>query len=316
MTKKLPLLFQNYSKSINNMSCTCNKLYKPKFRRQVDRIYPGDPKVEKPIRAEMDKLVYYSMAHPEKLDRLGSYLSDILEDAIYKKQNGWTKISIDAIEALLKACQAPQINLFVQSYMNMCRMLLESENAKARKWGASAFVSFCDVDEEGNHERSYNAFIDLFCKFCHEDGKNKEDVKTIRLCGIDGLQGVVIKMSKTKMGERLIAESSKKIIPSLLYNMNDSLDAGQTGPGSLRYKAEEVIRELLSIAVLSQIDIIVKPLLKHCDHHQLWETESSIVWAELFMKSVRLSYSHYIVKLIMEHTEHKDFESEKGNFIQ
>ena len=30
-------------------------------------------------------------------------------------------------------------------------------------------------------------------------------------------------MSKTKMGERLIAESSKKIIPSLLYNMNDSL---------------------------------------------------------------------------------------------
>ena len=119
-------------------------------------------------------------------------------------------------------------------------------------------------------------------------------------------------MSKTKMGERLIAESSKKIIPSLLYNMNDSLDAGQTGPGSLRYKAEEVIRELLSIAVLSQIDIIVKPLLKHCDHHQLWETESSIVWAELFMKSVRLSYSHYIVKLIMEHTEHKDFDCEKG----
>ena len=30
------------------------------------------------------------------------------------------------------------------------------------------------------------------------------------------------------------------------------------------------------------------------------------------MKSVRLSYSHYIVKLIMEHTEHKDFDSEKG----
>ena len=107
--------------------------------------------------------------------------------------------------------------------MEMCRMLLESDCTKARKWGASAFVSFCDVDEEGNHERSYEAFIDIFCKFCHEDGKNKEDVKTLRLCGIQGLQGVVNKMSKTKMGERLIAQSSKKIIPSLLYNMNDSL---------------------------------------------------------------------------------------------
>ena len=223
-TKRIILFrVQIHSKSINNMSCTCNRLYKPKHRRQVDRIYPSDPKNDKPIRAEMDKLVYYSMAHPEKLDRLGVYLSDILEDAIYRKQQGWTKISIDAIEALLRACQAPQINLFVQSYMEMCRMLLESDCTKARKWGASAFVSFCDVDEEGNHERSYEAFIDIFCKFCHEDGKNKEDVKTLRLCGIQGLQGVVNKMSKTKMGERLIAQSSKKIIPSLLYNMNDSL---------------------------------------------------------------------------------------------
>ena len=41
---------------------------------------------EKLIRAEMDKLTYYTLHHPEKLDRIGSYLESIMEDGLYKKQ--------------------------------------------------------------------------------------------------------------------------------------------------------------------------------------------------------------------------------------
>ena len=69
------------------MSCGClGVLYKPRYRRQVDAIYPRDPMDEKLIRAEMDKLTYYTLHHPEKLDRIGSYLESIMEDGLYKKQ--------------------------------------------------------------------------------------------------------------------------------------------------------------------------------------------------------------------------------------
>lgn len=43
----------------------------------------------------MDKLLCYTLSHPEKLDRIGKYLLDILSDSIYRNQSGWVKVMID-----------------------------------------------------------------------------------------------------------------------------------------------------------------------------------------------------------------------------
>ena len=43
----------------------------------------------------MDKLLCYTLSHPEKLDRIGKYLLDILSDSIYRNQSGWVKVMVD-----------------------------------------------------------------------------------------------------------------------------------------------------------------------------------------------------------------------------
>lgn len=110
-----------------------------------------------------------------------------------------------------------------------------------------------------------------------------------------------------------------------------------SAPDSPRYLSEEVIGELLSILTLSQVGLVIAPLLSHCDTRKLWETENAITWAELFMKSVRETYRQNIVKLILgkfeshfldsafdnltdlnclEHSEKDQFKNEKAVYIK
>ena len=62
------------------MSCGClGVLYKPRYKRQVDEIYPRDPMDGKIIATEMDKLKYYTLnmfkvtggEEAEEISRLG-----------------------------------------------------------------------------------------------------------------------------------------------------------------------------------------------------------------------------------------------------
>lgn len=288
------------------MSCGCvGRLYKPRYKRHVDDVFPRDPKDEKLIRADMDKLLCYTLQHPEKLDRIGEYLYHILSDSLYRSQNGWVKVSIDAIVELLKACHAQRINLFISSYLKMTQLLLESKIHDFRRYGTSAFENFSKVEEEGaNYDRNYDLFIKLFCKYCYDGSKNTMERKEIRICGIQGIQGVLRKMMKNQSTDRLLNNHAALIIPSLLYNMQDDdneevVSGSGTTPDSPRYLSEEVIGELLSCITLSQVHQVIAPLLNHCDSHKLWETENAITWAELFMKSVRETYRQNIVKLIL-----------------
>ena len=41
---------------------------------------------EKLVRAQMDKLTYYTLHHPEKLDRIGNYIYSILDEGLYKER--------------------------------------------------------------------------------------------------------------------------------------------------------------------------------------------------------------------------------------
>ncbi|CAK5119148.1 unnamed protein product [Meloidogyne enterolobii] len=56
-----------------NHFCCCSSC-KPRYKRVVDHIYPRMPPYDVPVSGNMQKLTFYSIFHPEKLNRIGIYL--------------------------------------------------------------------------------------------------------------------------------------------------------------------------------------------------------------------------------------------------
>ena len=92
----------------------------------VDNIYP-DYAEDGLVNANMAKLNYYASTSPEKLDRIGEYLAY----RIYRDLNraypryGFVIIGMEAMDVLLRACQAQHLNLYVESYLKTVQKLLE-----------------------------------------------------------------------------------------------------------------------------------------------------------------------------------------------
>lgn len=93
----------------------------------------------------MEKLTFYSLSSPEKLDRIGEYLYQKAARDIYRKRYGFVLnvylkyiadhflflnrfviIAMEAMDQLLLACHAQTLNLFVESFLKMVQKLLES----------------------------------------------------------------------------------------------------------------------------------------------------------------------------------------------
>ena len=74
----------------------------------------------------MDKLTFYSMSSPEKLDRIGEYLAQRVSRDIYRHRYAYVMIAMEAMDQLLVACHAQSLNLFVESFLKTVQKLLES----------------------------------------------------------------------------------------------------------------------------------------------------------------------------------------------
>ena len=74
----------------------------------------------------MDKLTFYSMSSPEKLDRIGEYLAQRVSRDIYRHRNPMVIIAMEAMDQLLLACHAQSLNLFVESFLKTVQKLLET----------------------------------------------------------------------------------------------------------------------------------------------------------------------------------------------
>lgn len=55
-------------------SCICCSAFRPRYKKLVDNIYP-DTSDGGLVTSEMQKLTYYALSAPEKLDRIGDYLA-------------------------------------------------------------------------------------------------------------------------------------------------------------------------------------------------------------------------------------------------
>ncbi|KFR17094.1 Protein EFR3 B, partial [Opisthocomus hoazin] len=262
--------------------CGCCGALRPRYKRLVDNIFPEDPE-DGLVKTNMEKLTFYALSAPEKLDRIGAYLSERLIRDVSRHRYGYVCIAMEALDQLLMACHCQSINLFVESFLKMVAKLLESEKPNLQILGTNSFVKFANIEEDTpSYHRSYDFFVSRFSEMCHSSHDDLDIRTKIRMSGIKGLQGVVRKTVNDELQANIWdPQHMDKIVPSLLFNLQQVEEAESRSPSPLQATekekesptelAERCLRELLGRAAYGNIKNAIKPVLIHLDNHSLWE---------------------------------------------
>ncbi|XP_066482821.1 protein EFR3 homolog B isoform X2 [Tiliqua scincoides] len=265
--------------------CGCCGALRPRYKRLVDNIFPEDPE-DGLVKTNMEKLTFYALSAPEKLDRIGAYLSEKLIRDVSRHRYGYVCIAMEALDQLLMACHCQSINLFVESFLKMVAKLLESEKPDLQILGTNSFVKFANIEEDTpSYHRSYDFFVSRFSEMCHSNHDDLDIRTKIRMSGIKGLQGVVRKTVNDELQANIWdPQHMDKIVPSLLFNLQHAEEAESRSPSPLQTTekekenpaelAERCLRELLGRAAYGNIKNAIKPVLIHLDNHTLWEPKT------------------------------------------
>ncbi|NWV51249.1 EFR3B protein, partial [Daphoenositta chrysoptera] len=264
----------------------------------------------------MEKLTFYALSAPEKLDRIGAYLSERLIRDVGRHRYGYVCIAMEALDQLLMACHCQSINLFVESFLKMVAKLLESEKPNLQILGTNSFVKFANIEEDTpSYHRSYDFFVSRFSEMCHSSHGDPDVRARIRMSGIKGLQGVVRKTVNDELQANIWdPQHMDKIVPSLLFNLQQAENAESRSPSPLQAAekeqelpaelAERCLRELLGRAAFGNIKNAIKPVLIHLDNHSLWEPK---VFARgcfrIIMYSIQPQHSHLVIQQLLGHLD-------------
>lgn len=294
--------------------CGCCGALRPRYKRLVDNIFPEDSE-DGLVKANMEKLTFYALSAPEKLDRIGAYLSERLSRDVSRHRYGYVCIAMEALDQLLMACHCQSINLFVESFLKMVAKLLESEKPNLQILGTNSFVKFANIEEDTpSYHRSYDFFVSRFSEMCHSSYEDIDIRTKIRMAGIKGLQGVVRKTVNDELQANIWdPQHMDKIVPSLLYNLQheetesrspsplQNADKEKEIPAEL---AERCLRELLGRAAYGNIKNGIKPVLMHLDNHSLWEPKVfAIRCFKIIMYSIQPQHSHLVIQQLLSHLD-------------
>ncbi|XP_053105679.1 protein EFR3 homolog B isoform X5 [Hemicordylus capensis] len=264
----------------------------------------------------MEKLTFYALSAPEKLDRIGAYLSEKLIRDVSRHRYGYVCIAMEALDQLLMACHCQSINLFVESFLKMVAKLLESEKPDLQILGTNSFVKFANIEEDTpSYHRSYDFFVSRFSEMCHSSHDDLDVRTKIRMSGIKGLQGVVRKTVNDELQANIWdPQHMDKIVPSLLFNLQHAEEAESRSPSPLQTSekekespaelAERCLRELLGRAAYGNIKNAIKPVLIHLDNHSLWEPKTfAIRCFKIIMYSIQPQHSHLVIQQLLSHLD-------------
>uniref|UniRef100_A0AAY4B791 EFR3B protein n=1 Tax=Denticeps clupeoides TaxID=299321 RepID=A0AAY4B791_9TELE len=256
----------------------------------------------------MEKLTFYALSAPEKLDRIGAYLSERLSRDVARHRFGYVCIAMEALDQLLMACHCQSINLFVESFLKMVRKLLESDKPNLQILGTNSFVKFANIEEDTpSYHRSYDFFVSRFSEIhsqltiCVLSG-----LLRIRMAGIKGLQGVVRKTVNDELQANIWdPQHMDKIVPSLLFNLQSREGTERCStPSSPAELTERCFRELLGRAAYGNIKNAVTPVLMHLDSHCLWEGKNFAVRCfKIIMYSIQSQHSHLVIQQLLGHLD-------------
>ncbi|KAJ8397381.1 hypothetical protein AAFF_G00439300 [Aldrovandia affinis] len=295
--------------------CGCCGPLRPRYKRLVDNIFPEDPK-DGLVKSDMEKLTFYAVSAPEKLDRIGAYLAERLSRDVVRHRYGYVVIAMEALDQLLMACHSQSIKPFVESFLHMVAKLLESREPDLQVLGTNSFVKFANIEEDTpSYHRRYDFFVSQFSAMCHSTHEDPATRTRIRVAGIKGLQGVVRKTVNDEL-QAIIWEPQHmdKLIPSMLFNMQEAEDLDRTGhpstpsgrehdenPAAL---AESCFRELLGRAAYGNMNNAVRPVLVHLDNHRLWDpNEFAVSCFRIIMYSIQAQHSHHVIQQVLGHLD-------------
>ncbi|XP_044306295.1 protein EFR3 homolog B isoform X4 [Varanus komodoensis] len=295
--------------------CGCCGALRPRYKRLVDNIFPEDPE-DGLVKTNMEKLTFYALSAPEKLDRIGAYLSEKLIRDVSRHRYGYVCIAMEALDQLLMACHCQSINLFVESFLKMVAKLLESEKPDLQILGTNSFVKFANIEEDTpSYHRSYDFFVSRFSEMCHSSHDDPDTRTKIRMSGIKGLQGVVRKTVNDELQANIWdPQHMDKIVPSLLFNLQHVEEAESRSPSPLQTTekekenpaelAERCLRELLGRAAYGNIKNAIRPVLIHLDNHSLWEPKTfAIRCFKIIMYSIQPQHSHLVIQQLLSHLD-------------
>uniref|UniRef100_H3DG35 EFR3 homolog B n=1 Tax=Tetraodon nigroviridis TaxID=99883 RepID=H3DG35_TETNG len=295
--------------------CGCCGALRPRYKRLVDNIFPEDPE-DGLVKANMEKLTFYALSAPEKLDRIGAYLSERLSRDVARHRYGYVCIAMEALDQLLMACHCQSINLFVESFLEMVRKLLKSDKPSLQILGTNSFVKFANIEEDTpSYHRSYDDFVSHFSEMCHSSYEDPDIRTKIRMAGIKGLQGVVRKTVNDELQANIWdPQHMDKIVPSLLFNLQSGERTESRSPSPLQATEKEkespvelterCFRELLGRAAYGNIKNAVTPVLMHLDNHSLWEGKTFAVRCfKIIMYSIQSQHSHLVIQQLLGHLD-------------
>ncbi|XP_067135174.1 protein EFR3 homolog B isoform X2 [Centruroides vittatus] len=292
--------------------CGCCSALRPRYRRLVDNIFPANPQ-DGLVRSNMEKLTFYALSSPEKLDRIGEYLAWRVSRDISRHRNGYVVIAMEAMDQLLMACHAQSLNLFVESFLKMVQRLLEYHAPEMQLLATQSFIKFAHIKEDTpSYHRRYDFFVSKFSSLCHNNHKDPDIRNKLRVAGLKGLQGVVRKTVSDDLQVNIWDEAHmEKIIPSLLFNMQDHYQPTET-PDSPQEEtnpwtlAENCLRELMGRATFGHVRSVMNPVLKHLDNHDLWVPNDFAVHTfKIIMYSIQAQYSYAVIQILMGHLDEK-----------
>ncbi|KAL2718149.1 protein EFR3 cmp44E isoform X1 [Vespula squamosa] len=80
-----PEIFGSFIQKCTDPDCYywCCSALRPRYKRLVDNIFPVNPQ-DGLVKNNMEKLTFYSLSSPEKLDRIGEYLFQRASRDIYR----------------------------------------------------------------------------------------------------------------------------------------------------------------------------------------------------------------------------------------
>ncbi|XP_046846972.1 protein EFR3 homolog B-like [Xenia sp. Carnegie-2017] len=290
--------------------CSCFGKLRPKYKRKVDQIFPRDAN-DGLDKSNMDKLIFYAISSSEKLDRIGAYVAKKLESYVYWRRNDFAVITMEAMEQLLSACHASDINLFVASFLKMVQVLLESDEIALQIRATESFVIYANIEEDiPSYHREYDFFVSKFCELCHRDIESADQNNKIKMAGLRGLQGIFRKTVSDNLQFNIWDEAFMgKIMPSLLHVLENG-DRPQCfsdqDSSPLENKpfgfAKTILHDIVSEASFGNVRAGIEPVLFHLDSAGLWVPSNfAIQCFKIILYSVQNQYSYLVIQMLLNH---------------
>jgi len=142
---------------------------RPRYKRLVDNIIPSVPQ-DSLVKNNMEKLTFYALMSPDKLDHIGEYLFQKVSRDISRKRNEFVMIAMEAMNQLLTPCHAQTLTLFVESYLRIVQKLLEPSEPSSQILATQSFSRFSYIKEyTPSYHRRYNFSVSKFSSMCHNN---------------------------------------------------------------------------------------------------------------------------------------------------